>query len=52
MNTEIGVDTDQVRVESCVMEFSQRQAVRDCRLPKLLVGVHDDVSSIEESWLR
>jgi hypothetical protein len=33
MDAEIGVDPDQVGVESSVVDFRQRQAVRDDRLP-------------------
>jgi|SRR6516164_1301327 hypothetical protein len=48
LNSVIGVDADQVGVESRVMELGQRQSVRDDRLPKLLVCIHDDVRGIEQ----
>jgi hypothetical protein len=38
-------------VEGGVVDFGQRQAVRDDRLPKLFVRIHDDVSSIEQPRL-
>jgi hypothetical protein len=48
MDAEIRVDPDQMGIESPVVEPRQRQAVRDDRLPQLLVGVHDEVSGIEQ----
>jgi hypothetical protein len=52
VDAEIWVDSDQVCIESRLMELRQRQAVRDERLPQLLVRVHDDASRIEQSRLR
>ena len=34
-----------------MMDLGQRQAIREDRLPKLLVRVHDDVSGIEQPRL-
>jgi hypothetical protein len=34
------------------MNLGQRQTIRDDRLPKLLVRIHDDVSGIEQPGLR
>ena len=47
----IGVDADQVGIEGRMMDLRQRQAIRDDRLPKLLVRIHDDVSGIEQPRL-
>ena len=47
VNSVIGVDADQMGVEGRVMEFRQRQTIRHDRLPKLLVGIYDDVGRIE-----
>jgi hypothetical protein len=47
VDTEIGVDPDQVNIEGRMVDFRQRQAIRDDRLPQLLVRIHDDMSSIE-----
>lgn len=47
VNSVIGFDADQVRVERRVVNFAQRQPVRDHRLPVLLVSVHDDVGGVE-----
>jgi hypothetical protein len=51
MDAEIGVNPDQVSIEGGMMDFRQRQAIRDDRLSKLLVRIHDDVSGIEEPRL-
>ena len=48
MDAEIRVDPDQIGVEGGMVDFGQRQAVRDNRLPKLFIGVHDDVSGIKQ----
>jgi hypothetical protein len=40
-----------VGVEGRAMELRQRQAVRHDRLPRLLVGTHNDVSGIKQSQL-
>jgi hypothetical protein len=40
-----------VGVEGRMMDFGQRQAIRDNRLPQLFVSIHDDVSGIEEPGL-
>jgi hypothetical protein len=34
-----------------MVDFRQRQPVRDDWLPQLLIGIHDDVSGIEQSRL-
>jgi len=34
-----------------MMDLGQRQAIREDRLPKLLVRIHDDVSGIEQPRL-
>ena len=51
MDAEIRVDPDQVGIEGRMVDFCQRQPIRDDRLTQLLVGVHDDVSGIEEPRL-
>ena len=48
MNAEIGVNADQVRVKCRVVNFAQRQPVRDHRLSVLLISVHNDMSGIEQ----
>jgi hypothetical protein len=35
-----------------VMDFRERQAIRDDRLPKLLVRVDDDMGGIEQPGFR
>ena len=51
MDSVIGVDPDQMNIEGRMVDLGQRQAVRDDRLPKLLVRIHDDVSGIEQPRL-
>jgi hypothetical protein len=51
MNSVIGVDADQVGIEGRMVDLGQRQPIRDNRLAKLLVRVHDDVSGIEQPRL-
>ena len=48
VDAEIGIDPDQIGVESSVMNFRQRQTIRNDRLTQLLIGIHDDVSGIEQ----
>lgn len=43
MDSEVGVDPDQMGVEGCVVEFRQRQAVLDDRRSKLLIRIHHDM---------
>jgi hypothetical protein len=50
VNSEIRVDSDQVGIRR-QDEFWLVQSVPDDRLPKLLVGVNDDVSGIQQSRL-
>ena len=44
-------DANQMGVERRVVELRQRQAIRDDRVTKLLVRIHDDVSGIEQTRL-
>jgi hypothetical protein len=43
------VYADQVSIERRMMDLGQRQAIRDDRLPKLLVRIHTDVSGIQQA---
>ena len=52
MDAEIRVDPDQLGVKGCMMELRQRKAIRDDRLPKLLVSIDNDVSGIEQPRIR
>jgi len=52
MDAKIRVDADQVSIEGRMVDFGERQTIRDDRLPQLLVRIHDDVSGIEEPRLR
>ena len=51
VNSVIGVDADQVGIEGSMVDFRQRQAIRDDRLPKLLVCIHEDMGGIEQPRL-
>jgi hypothetical protein len=51
MDAEISIDADQVGVERRVMDFGQRQPIRDDGLTKLLVGIDNDVSGIKQARL-
>ena len=48
MQPIVGVDADQMRVESGVMNFRERDAIRHHRLAELLVLVRDDMSRVEQ----
>jgi hypothetical protein len=52
MDAEIRVDPDQVGIEGRMMNFGQRQTIRDDWLPQPLISIHQDVSGIEEPRLR
>ena len=43
LDAEIGIYPDEVGIEGGMMELRERQPIRDDRLPKLLVLVHQDV---------
>jgi hypothetical protein len=47
MDSEIRVNPDQVGIKGCMMDFRQRQAIRDDPLPELLVGISDNVGGIK-----
>src|SRR4051794_21065602 len=49
MDAVVGIDTDQVCIERCMMDFRQRQPVGDHRLPVLLVRIHYDMRGVEQS---
>jgi hypothetical protein len=51
VDAEIWVNPDQVGIERRMMDLGQRQAIRDDRLPQLLIGIHDDVSGTEQTRL-
>ena len=51
VDAKIRVDSDQLGVKGRMMQVRQRQAIRDDRLTKLFVRIHDDVSGIEEPRL-
>src|SRR2546426_9881198 len=51
MNLEVRIDSDQLRVESRVMRFRERDAVLHHRLPELLVPIFDDMRGIEQHRL-
>jgi hypothetical protein len=51
MDSEIGVDADQVSIESHVVGFGQRQAIRDHRLFEALVCIDEDAGGIDQSRL-
>src|SRR5437879_10511332 len=51
MNLEVWIDSDQLRVESRVMCFRERDAVLHHRLPELLVLVLDDMRGVEQHRL-
>ena len=52
VDSVIGVDADQMGVEGRMLDFGPRQAIRNDRLPKLLVRIHDNVSRVEQSRIR
>ena len=52
MHAIVGIDTDQVGVEGCVMDLRQRQAIGHNGLSQLLVGVRNDVCGVDQPFLR
>ena len=51
MDAEIRVDSDELGVKGRMVELRQRQAIRDNRLPSLLVRINDDVRR-HRRWRR
>jgi len=51
MQSVVGVDPNQMRIECRVMDFGEGKAVRDDRLAQLLVRVRDDVGGVEQHRL-
>ena len=48
MQPIVRVDADQMRVERRMMNFRERDAVRNHRLAELLILVRDDMGSVEQ----
>lgn len=51
MQSEILVDSDEMRIEGGVMDFREGDAVSDHRLTKHLVLIFDDMSGVEKHGL-
>ena len=51
MQPVVRVDANQMCVERGVMDFGERDAVRNHRLAKLLISVRDDMSRVEQQRL-
>lgn len=47
----VSVDANQMCIERGVMDFGERDAVRNHRLAKLLISVRDDMSRVEQQRL-
>jgi hypothetical protein len=52
MNKIVGINADQIRVKSGMMDFGQRQSICHYGLPKILIFVLNDVSGIKKPLFR
>ena len=52
MDSEIRINTDQLSIESGVVNFRERNSVLNCRLPEPFISIIDDVCCVEKYWLR
>ena len=52
MQSIVGIDTDQMGIEGGMMNFGQRQAIRDDGLPQPLIPVGNNVRGVEQPLFR
>lgn len=52
VNSKIGIDTDQMRIEGRVVNFRQRDAVADHWLAKLLICIARNMRRVEKQAFR
>jgi hypothetical protein len=52
VNAKVGIDAYEVRIECCVVDLGQRNAVGHNGLAQALMAIVDDVSCIEQKRLR
>ena len=48
MQSIVGVDSDEMGVEGCMVNFRQRNAVADYRVTQEFILIFDDVSGVEQ----
>ena len=48
MDTKVGIDTDEVCIERCMVDLRERQPIWHDRLSELLILVGNDMGGIQE----
>lgn len=51
VQSEIGIDSDQVRIEGCVVQFGKWNTIRHDRLAQCLISIRHDMRCIQQQRL-